>query len=285
MRNLILSFLLTCSLFTAKAQLLNPSFENTDSLGNIDGWSLTQGKMSKHSVLTFGAVPFTAAQGNYFISLRSDTLVVPAERALFEQHCAFTDTPGSIYMNYLFIPENTDQRAQIELLLTKWNGGQRDTVLFISDTIAVVANGNNILIQWNTWSETLTGQYRMAILPDSAHVTLSNSDNTLPGKNLTLFADNITLSRWAVGLNETQMLQATLFPNPTSDLLTIRTDGIQEIAQFMLTDITGKQFAVAHDSFGNGEYTIRVNAIPDGLYTLTMLGTHYPLHKQVLIKH
>lgn len=287
MKNCILLLLFAGCLLTAKAQVYNASFEATDTIGNIDGWNLSQGKLSRFSVVNFGVIPFTAANGSYFILLESDTATLPAKRALFESRFAFTDTPGSIYLNYLYIPENTAQHAEITLFFSKWNGTQRDTVLYKNDTIPVVANGNNIPIQWNVYSASLDSSYRTAALPDTAWIRLSNTDNTVPGKNLRLFADNITIGKWAVGLKDYAASVVNIFPNPVASLLTVKTGNTQTADRFVFTDMTGRQFAVtAYGQDTEHEYTIPVQHIPDGVYALAILNNETMLHRQlILIKH
>lgn len=284
----IFLFLLGACLFTAKAQLINPSFEQTDSLGNIAGWTLAQGKLNRFSVVSFGVIPFTASNGNYFILLESDTTTLPVKRALFEQRFSFNDTPGSISLNYLYIPENTSQRADITTLFTRWNGTQRDTILYKNDTIPVVANGNAIPIQWNVYAGNLKGSYRSALLPDSGWIRLSNTDNTVPGKNIRLFADNITFGKWMVGLAEqTAAPQVSVFPNPASEHLVVAVNAEQQPDHFLLTAISGKQFVISGYGVTAGhQYSIPVREIPDGLYSLAVMKNSTQLYRHMIfIKH
>jgi hypothetical protein len=287
MRNSIFSLLFIGCLLTAKAQLPNASFELTDSLGNTDGWNLAQGKISRFSVINFGVLPFTAAHGNYFILLESDTATLPVKRALFEQTAAFNDTPGSVYLNYLYIPENTAQHAEITLFFSKWNGTQRDTILYKNDTIPVVANGNTIPIQWNVYSANLKSSYRVAMLPDTAWIRISNTDNIVPGKNIKLFADNITFGKWAVGLKEQAANVVNIFPNPASAFLTVNTGSTQSASRFLLIDITGRQLAIPnYTRSADHEYIVPVQDVPDGLYTLAIMDETTVLHRQLIfIKH
>jgi hypothetical protein len=272
------------SMLTAEAQLINPSFEQTDSIGAISDWKLTQGKISRYSVINLGVIPFTASNGNYFILLESDTSTLPVKKALFEQQYALSDTPGSMYMDYLYIPENTSQHAEITLFFSKWNGSQRDTILFKTDTIPVIANGSIIPIQWNTYSANLKDLYKQVILPDTAWIRLSNTDN--PGKNIKLFADNISFSKWTVGLTEPETNLVNIFPNPASDRLTIFTNGTAKPDRFLLVDITGKQFAIEAYTISADQYSISVNKVPDGLYSFVMMSNNTPLHRKlILVKH
>ena len=78
---------------SAFAQLQNPSFEQTDTTGRLSAWKLKQGNLTKLSAITFGAIPFTAFEGNYFALLESDTLQPSIKNGILEQIVSFADSP------------------------------------------------------------------------------------------------------------------------------------------------------------------------------------------------
>jgi hypothetical protein len=174
------------------AQLANPSFEQTDSTGAIANWQSLQGKTTRVTVEQFGILPFTAFHGNYFIKLESDTN--PIKVARFTQTFAFADTPASFYLHHLYLPENTNQTAGVQLLMTKWNGTSRDTVLFIRDSVHVVANGSQVPIQWNTFGTNLSNRYLLAQLPDTATIELTN-DLTATGTQIKWYVDALSFGQ------------------------------------------------------------------------------------------
>ncbi len=239
----------------AKAQFHNPSFELSDSANTLVSWNIEQEKVSKLSVAQFGIVPFTAAQGNYFALLETDTLQLPNRKAILTQTYALTDTPKSISLQYLYIPESNIQHATISLLFTKWNGSNRDTIQFLNDTIPVVANGNAVLLQWNKYAVNLS--YRSANLPDTATIQFSNDDSNT-GKNIRLYLDDIQFDRWLVGITEEPNWTFNLYPNPASTYFTIEGNEMEDVKLFTLD---GKQ--VLYEQHPS---TVMLNNIPEGIY-------------------
>lgn len=281
----ILSFLLICLFTASNAQVINPSFEATDSAGKIAGWTSVQGKITRLVAAQFGSIPFTASHGNYFILLETDTGALPVKPALLEQTFAFADTPSSFYLDYLYIPENTSQHASFSLLFTRWSGTQRDTVMYTHDTIPVVANGNSIPIQWNTLSVNLENAYRSAALPDSAWISFSNDNSTAPGRQIRLYMDHIIFGKWAVGLDERLITAARVYPNPATDHLVVKSTEDLENALMMLTDISGRQYRITvHHSVADG-CVVPLSGIPEGMYFFSINHSGRMIyHKPVYIR-
>lgn len=254
---LIVCLLLTATL--ANAQLLNPSFEQRDSIGNNTYWNIEQGKVTRLTAVNFGVYPFTAFEGNNFVLLETDTLISPAKSAKFSQQFVLNDTPASIQLRYLFIPENNIQHATLNFFASKWNGNSRDTILFMIDSIPVVANGNNILIQWNLFAKDL--KYLSTQIPDTATITFSNN-NSNNGNNIKLFIDDITFGKWPVGIAENKALSAHFYPNPATDFITIEADQIQNL---QLLSIDGKEWI--NQILNPTNYAvINIQYIPSGMY-------------------
>jgi hypothetical protein len=278
----ICALLLLVNLNVAFAQLQNPSFEQTDSLGKLQHWNLKSGKATQLSSAQFGVIPFTPFDGNYFMLLESDTQTAIAQRGIIEQVFAFADTPGSISFPYFYIPESINQHAQIRLLFTKWNGTSRDTVLYLTDTLAAVADSNQIRIQWNTYPISLTDKYTQSILPDSAHLVFTNDDNLVAGKNIRLYLDKISFGKWAVGLKEQKQLSVELYPNPANQFVWIRTP--ERSLTFLLMGVDGKQYFPQLSQSTDG-FQIDLNTIPNGLYFLQGTGNAQHFSKRILITH
>lgn len=211
--------LLICNaiLSIAIAQPSNPSFEQVDSLGETAFWKLSQGKSLRYSVLQFGALPFTAADGNYFISLESDTTAATIA-ALLSQSFAITDTLRKIGFEYLYLPETSIQRAGFTAIATRWNTNQRDTIYAIKDSIAPVVDSNRVLLQWNNFEVTLP----LATTADTIHIQLTNDVNLAPGKSVRLLVDHIQIGEFPVGLPSFPFNPVfDIYPNPATTQVNI----------------------------------------------------------------
>lgn len=285
--------LVTLSFFvvlTLKAQLPNASFEQTDSLGKIAYWKSPQGKLTQLTSAQFGVIPFTPYEGNFFVLLEPDTQTSTIKKGIMEQTFAFADTPGSVEFRYFYIPESITQHGQMELLMSKWNGTSRDTVLYIKDAIVAVADSNNIRIQWNTWSATLQHKYRNGILPDSTHIQFQNDDRTSPGKTVRLYLDALNFGKWAVGINELTTNYFLVYPNPANKYISIV--GIfNGDMNYELISLDGKHYPLAEgntaDSSASFDNSITLNTrdIPSGLYLLRINSTKTSITKRILINH
>lgn len=284
MLRILLSLLLVSSHSAVFAQLLNPSFEQTDSTGAMVNWKVLKGKLTKLSAVNFGAIPFTASEGNYFVLLQSDTLPLPIKAGTFEQAFAYADTPNNISLNNLFIPENTAQHARIKLLFTKWNGSSRDTVLFFNDTLPIIAQGTSIPIQWNTFNQTLTTFYRNQLLPDSAFISITNDDSQT-GKTIRLYLDDIRFGRWPVGLDETHRLSFSVFPNPAHTQLTIQTVAMREVYTVNIISLSGQHTTTIEVNPLQNEYQLNTSDFPSGLYVLQLVSRSTLSQQLITIQH
>lgn len=261
------------------AQLQNLSFEQTDSTGRLSSWQTKQGNLSKFSVVNFGALPFTAFLGNYFALLESDTLSSPLKNGIIEQSSAYTDTPQSISIRNLYIPENTSQHAELTLLLSRWNGTSRDTILFFKDTLPIIANGSSIPLRWNTYEKTLSSFYRNNQLPDSAFIRITN-DNSQTGKSIRLYLDALSFGKWPVGLNEAYAPSFSLFPNPATNRLTIRTETSDPI-NIRIFSLCGSEQFVEWQYTQPGNFEANTELLSPGLYIVQLL-SHSAASQQIL---
>ncbi len=246
------------------AQLANPSFEQTDSTGAIANWHITQGKVTRVSVEQFGIVPFTAFDGNYFIKLESDTNPIKPSR--FTQTFPLADTPASFYLHHLYLPENTSQTAGVQLLMTKWNGNSRDTILFVNDSVHVVANDNQVPVQWNTFGATLRNRYAIAQLPDTATIELTN-DLTATGTQIRWYVDALSFGQWPVGLNESLSKSVIeVYPNPASDKVMVNMR--QSTSTLELMNLQGERMNIFIEKGSDETYVLHTQSLPNGLYLL-----------------
>lgn len=284
MFRILLSILLLSSCSIVFAQLPNPSFEQTDSTGALANWKVQQGKLTKLSAVNFGAIPFTAFEGNYFALLQSDTLHPLVKPGIIEQSFPYADTPKSFTLNNLYLPENTAQHARIKLLFTKWNGSSRDTVLFLNDTLPIIAEGTSIPIRWNTYKQTLTTYYRNQIVPDSAFITITNDDSQT-GKTIRLYLDNISFGRWPVGVAEMHRLAFNVFPNPAHTQLTIQTPTLNEPYAINVISVSGQHNTTIQVNQCLNEYLLNTSGFPSGLYILQLVSRSAVSQQLITIQH
>lgn len=262
----LLVFLSLCGL-TVRGQFQNPSFELTDTLSRIRGWETLSGNTTRLTVEQFGILPFVAAKGNAFIKLETDSQSNPVKRGIFRQVTAFTDTPQSLYFQYLYVPVSSDEFGTVSLLLTRWNGVARDTVLFAMDSIQPVLNGNQLPIQWNTFSLNLNDQYRLTTLPDSLTLTFSN-DAALGSNRIRLYLDDITLGAFSVGIHVVNTPSFQVYPNPATSEINV--SGVSPTSGRLL-HLNG-YVTELQPSFHKGECRFDVSDLPNGLYVLYLEG-------------
>jgi hypothetical protein len=282
MQKLLFVIISVFAAFTLQAQVQNPSFEQTDSLGNIAKWQLLSGNITQLTSAQFGVIPFTAFAGNFFALIESDTQTTTTHTGKLEQIFPLADTPGSFSFQYFYIPESIARQAQVELYLSKWNGNTRDTILYIHKPIVAVADSNQLKIQWNAHSTPLKNEYRSAILPDSATIRFLNDNGTVAGKNIRLYLDAIRFEKWAVGFSELQAPLFTIYPNPASETLII--GGGDEHTDCSLLSIDGKHHLLPK-YFSRKGLELDVRLIPDGLYLLSIQKNGTTITKRILINH
>jgi hypothetical protein len=265
------------------AQLQNTSFEQVDSMGKMRGWNLRQGKITRLSVSNFGVIPLTAYRGNYFALLESDTTSTPPKRGILEQTAPFADTPQSLYIPHLYLPENTTQHARILLLFSKWNGTSRDTILYLNDTLPIIANGNTIPIRWNIFEKNLSAFYRIKQLPDSIELQITN-DESETGKTVRLYLDEITLGKWPVGIMENHSFHFFSFPNPANNYILIETPS-KEAININISSMNGQTQAIPFKEITPGRYEVLTEMISSGLYILEVTSASSRSHQLLRIQH
>jgi hypothetical protein len=75
-----------------------------------------------------------------------------------------------------------------------------------------------------------------------------------------------------LGIGELQPSVFHIYPNPTSEQLTIKiTDNIGKINQLSVYDVLGKEYQLYHKQNGNTEYSINVSSLEPGLYLIKCL--------------
>ncbi|MCU0441651.1 MAG: T9SS type A sorting domain-containing protein [Bacteroidia bacterium] len=212
-----LLFVCKAMLSLAIAQPTNPSFEWADSTGATAFWQLKQGKVLRYSVLQFGSLPFTPSNGNYFVSLETDTTNAPIA-CVFQQSFAVSDTIRKIEFDYLYLPQTSLQRAGFKATGTKWNGGQQDTLFTFTDSLAPVTDSNAVLLQWNPYQTTLP----FNSTADTIHLQFTNDIDNAPSKQVRLLVDHVRVGKFPVGLETIKSsLSFDVFPNPASTQVNI----------------------------------------------------------------
>lgn len=89
-----------------------------------------------------------------------------------------------------------------------------------------------------------------------------SSNNALPTPGTTLWLDNITTG--FVGLEENEVITASVYPNPASDILNIKMN--EEVASVVITALDGKTVATENST------SINISALNTGMYLYTITG-------------
>jgi hypothetical protein len=154
-----------------------------------------------------------------------------------------------------------------------------DLKTVVSDTdnlsVAIVksikSNSNSGIVM-----ASINGNDELILTPQStgtATVIISfNSNGKVVNKTLTVNASTSSL-----GTAEVKKLELGIYPNPTTDVLNIKTQDI--VVSTMIFDITGK---VTNAPFSNGQ--INVSTLSKGIYILKVV-TDKAVYQQKFIKN
>ena len=85
---------------------------------------------------------------------------------------------------------------------------------------------------------------------------------------------------WTTAIDETEGSNETiLYPNPTSGIVYLESDGLQEVSVF---NLMGQE--MMHQSVIDGQATIDMTSLPEGTYFLKLTGTRNEIKKVVKIQ-
>lgn len=264
--------LLACCLFSLHlfAQVIpNGSFELADSAGQMLSWQVRSGQVTRSSAQFRAGVPFTATDENFFVSIEHDTLSSPVKAGRISNTFACTDTPLTLLFDAFYAPRFSNQHYLVEVLLTRWNAGHRDTVLYKRDSVAAVINSNNELVRgWTTQQLDLVPGFRNRVLPDTAGITITSDIPPIINTTV-LLLDHFHFSSWRVGMHEPkdEAPRFTLFPNPaTGSSIQLQCNETTPVLAGIYT-MTG-QLLHSHEITAQSAAAIDISMLGNGLYLM-----------------
>lgn len=300
MRKLLLFlFVLASASFSAFAQIPNNSFENWTS-GNPDNWSTanpytslggvytcTQGTpgnpgnsyiklVTKNVPLLGRVVPGAAFSGLINVNIATGT-VTPKSGFPYAQR------PQALTGKWQYMAMAANDQGFVGALLTKWNptAHKRDTVAFAYQPLV------SMVMSWTNFSVPLV--YQMSIIPDSAMIWLSASNQTTPAVNSYLYVDGLSFTGAASGLAANQETVSGLiaYPNPVREKLTIQFAATKpEKLTIELTDVMGRvvKNIFAGPVSGNYHQELPVSDLAKGLYLLKISSSETVQTKRIVIE-
>ncbi len=150
------------------------------------------------------------------------------------------------------------------------------TVLLSANILPISANNKNIL--WSISDTNLATITQAGLVTAKANGTVIVTATAADGGGATA-TKTITISNQTVGINEVNLTnQITVYPNPASNMLTIKTINNLAIQQLSFLDITGKLIA----QFMN-QTEIDLTNIANGVYLLNIQTEKGNLVKQVVV--
>ena len=213
-------------------------------VGNTDfDWTRNSGETP-----TAGTGPTAAADGDFYLYTEAtgSNIGFPTKRAVLNSPCFdFTAiTEASIVFNFHMLGNNTGNLAVRVNNGTGWN------------TIWLMEGNQGD--QWNTANIDLS-----AYAGQTIQIRLDSTTGL--GERSDVAIDNIRVLSEILGVNELAFNAISVFPNPTTDSITILAPNAM-ISQITVYDVNGK--AVAQELFNNGtpNYTINMASLRTALY-------------------
>jgi len=233
------------------AQIPNNGFENWTSMGsysNPNNWDQLNAMTSSMSVYT-ATKGTPGSPGASYLKLVSKNVtgmgVMPgiATTGMINMSTmgvtggfASTQRPQSLTGAWQHMASGNDA-GFIAVYLTKW-----DATMGMRDTVAMAMQSTSSMVM--SWASfTIPLMYMSGAIPDTAQIILSSSGMT-PVANSYLYIDNLALTGTVAGIKQNNLNQAdvTLFPNPSSDKLTVSVRNSKTTkGQIEITDMQGRK--------------------------------------------
>jgi hypothetical protein len=172
--------------------------------------------------------------------------------------------PDKLEFYYKYFPQGTDS-AKVSVILLRRNGNKQDTVGYAQKIL-----GPQLTAYFHSEVPII---YKLSGRPDTAVVLLLSSKDTLTGKvGSALLIDDIDLTGGDVGLfNYADEESISLFPNPVSDILTIKTTpGAARLLE--ISDLTGR--TIARFPIYNECSQFNFESWDPGIYMYSILDMH-----------
>lgn len=275
MKKMLLSFAVLAA-FGAKAQLMNGDFEagavthpyssaGLPNIGATSGWDI--GVYDEET-----AAPYAGTRSLKMATVNdpdmASTFGLPSDNVsgqISQSINGPVTNPGDITMDFMF-------------KFTSVGGDSAVVVLEVYDTLLAGLNDDELLYQgvavvptsvsaWTAGNVSVqdvggTGTPNQIYIVSGSSLGGIFTDGQEPNPGSTLWLDNIVLNTdgSTAGLNE-NAISATVYPNPTSDVLNIKSS--EGIASVTITSMDGKVVASANTS------SIAVSELNAGMYLYT----------------
>jgi len=282
MKKLILNLIaITLTTNFAFAQIPNNGFENWTSMGsynNPDNWDQLNAMTSSMSVYT--ATKGTPGNpGTAYLKLVSKNVTgmgimpgiattgkINVSNITVTGGFAFTQRPQSLTGAWQYMM-GTNDTGFAAIYLTKWNTsmGMRDTVAMSWQKLFGMG-----AMSWTNF--TINLMYMSGGNPDTAQIILSSSGMT-PVAGSQLFVDNLAFAGSVAGIKQNKLnAEIKLFPNPTSDKLTVSlTNSKTTKGQIEISDFQGKKVKSINNFDFSSATTIDISDLNKGEYIIKLI--------------
>lgn len=281
---LLFSFVLLISITSfAQTPVPNGDFEDWTDTITVQNWSTNNYDIGGILFYTFVHRSADAHGGTYAAKIETINIPVLGDMGgivTLGSYDMLTGISGGIPISgkplslegYLkYSPVNSDTMAII-VLMTKWNGGSRDT-LFYNGIMAFSAipsyNVFDIPITYNPPSSS----------PDTVNIIAVSSAGYAPQVGSTLYIDDLTFI-YAAGVDEYAGENTiSVFPNPTSGFVNILLDGNDNTVN--VYNIIGEEIFSRQTSLKN--LNIDLSEFPAGVYMLEVTNGYMKHFQKIIV--
>lgn len=278
-------FMALC-VISAKAQFVNMDFENwsqlSDSVYRPDSWLINQGLgqfgIYRDSLPQNGNFAMTLSRWYYYTFDDAVQTAATATKPITLQGF-FRYTNNDILLGNNAVKDT----AHVYVYVKKWNSATQQ-----NDTIG---RGHTKLLEATYWTPfSCPIYYTSSQVPDSITIRLAPTENNInTGSGLCntsgsgwcsyFTVDNLNLSE-TVGIDNINIPEFKLYPNPAIDKLFIASSAQNTIIRYTIIDATGK--IVASDTSYNPGKAIDVSALSNGLYILHVYSNGKTLSQKII---
>jgi hypothetical protein len=169
--------------------------------------------------------------------------------------------PNAIKGYYKYQPSGADT-ASVEALLTRWNEdlGKRDTVGYGKKIFRDAIGSYKLFSVPIVLDATAT--------PDTARITVYSSSRSNPTAGSKLFLDDLEFFTTTAGMSETQSSSIALYPNPATQMITVKGAELTSQHTIHITNVLGQNLCNAKCL--QGGQNLNIENLQKGLYFCTV---------------
>lgn len=181
-------------------------------------------------------------KGERMLKLHNSSLVATVE----SKKVALNYKPASLFVHYVYFPKNEDERAEVDIFLTRWDTAYNrcDTILHHKE---LLDTGTTIF--WKRLEINVVESYRSEWRPDSAWVRFTTSHQNARKGSL-LLLDEIWFTEWIrTSVDEASKPEVGVGPNPLlsehNGMLNLSFSEPLTIEQVIIQDLLGRTHTVS----------------------------------------